>query len=159
MGSTPTLPNKPWHDWSHHCPLHLLSTIYPKASMDLAALSKTVSLNLSLQPISLDQLLLFLASTAAIKNNNLLIQPSNYSMASTPAILPYLAQSFLSHACGLSISTITECWSMFKDLVWHGTKAMSLLNPSLLIFHTYGISHGFSESSIISIVAQHLITI
>ncbi|KAF8128416.1 hypothetical protein EV363DRAFT_1107765, partial [Boletus edulis] len=74
--------------------------------------------NPSLQSIPFNCLLLFLASTAAIKNDILLIQPFNYSAATTPKILPHSAQLFLSLVCGLSINTIVECWSTFKDLVW-----------------------------------------
>ena len=120
--------------------------------MDLGTLSTLVTVNPSLQSISLDRLLLFLASTAAIKNDILLIQPSDHSIATTPDILLYSVQSFLSHACGLSISMIVECWSTFKDLVWHCTKVTSHLDPPLSIFHNHGIPHGLGESSLLTLL-------
>lgn len=113
--------------------------------MDLATLSKLVTINLSLHSIPFNRLLLFLAITTAIKNDLLLMQPSDHPITTTPNILPYSAQSFCSDACGLSINTIIKCWSTFKNIVWHDTQVTSLLHPPPVIFCKHGIRHAFSK--------------
>ena len=85
--------------------------------MDLAKLSTQITANPSLQSIPFNCLLLFLAMTAAIKNDIILMQPSNHPLAATPDILLCPVQYFLSHACGLSVDTVLQCWAAFKNVV------------------------------------------
>jgi hypothetical protein len=113
-------------------------------NMDLATLSTHIMANPSLQSIPFDRLLLFLATTAAIKNNIALILPSDHSLAASPDVLPRSAQSFLADACGLSVDTIIQCWSAFKDIIWCSDQTRALLQAPPSTFHKHGIPHGFS---------------
>lgn len=88
----------------------------------------------SVQLIPFHDFLLFLATTAAIKNNILFIQPSNLLPSATPDILLHSVQLFLSHACHLPIDAIVDSWSIFRHLAWHGELIISLLNMPLSVF-------------------------
>ena len=118
------------------------------SNMDLGTLSTKVAANPSLSSMPLDGLLLFLASAAAIKNNILLLQPSDHSPDAAPDVLPRSAQAFLSQACNLPISNILGCWLTFKDIIWHANGVMSLLHAPLSTFHEHGTSRGFSTSAL-----------
>ena len=115
--------------------------------MDLAALAATVTANPSLHPVPFDQFLLFLASIAPLKNDILLLQPSDHLPDDAPEVLPRSVLAFLSQACSLPTRNIQECWSTFKDIAWHSNDALS---PSLhcipLMFHKHGLQHGLSRS-------------
>ena len=126
--------------------------------MDLATLSTASQVNPSLQSVPFECLLLFLASVAAIKNNIVLLQPSDQSPGLAPAVLPRTAQAFLSAACGLSVGTILESWSVFKDLAWGSDSFASLICPPLPIFHQHGIPHGYSMSTLNCRDATHPVT-
>lgn len=105
-----------------HC--HMVGPAY---NMDLATLSSCITAHPSLQSIPFDHLLLFLSLIAPIKSNITLIQPSDHPLASTPNVLLQSAPLFLSHACGLSINTTTQCWLAFKDLAWCSEETRALL--------------------------------
>ncbi|KAF8445913.1 hypothetical protein L210DRAFT_3392409 [Boletus edulis BED1] len=116
--------------------------------MDLATLSACITANPSLQAISFDRLLQFLALVTAIRSDIALVQPSDHSPAATPEVLPHSAQVFLSHACGFSIDTVIQCWSAFKHLAWHSDETCALLRASPSTFHVYGIPHGFTARTL-----------
>ena len=73
-------------------------------------------------------------------------------------MLPRTAQAFLSAVCGLSVSTILESWSVFKDLAWGSDSFASLIRPPLPIFHQHGIPHGYSMSTLNCRDATHPVT-
>lgn len=112
--------------------------------MDLATFSTMVMANPSIQSIPFDRFLLFLAIVTAIKNDILLMQPSDLSLSTVPDVLPGSVQSLLSYACGVPINTIVDCWSIFKHLAWHSEWTTSLLNVPLSVFREHGVSRGFS---------------
>jgi hypothetical protein len=112
--------------------------------MDLGKLAMAIVANSSLQTITLDRLLLFLASITPLKNDILLMQPSDHTIASPPAILPGSVQSFLSQACGLPTNVIQELWSTFKNVTWQDSGTSSVLCAPLSTFHAHGAPYGFS---------------
>lgn len=112
--------------------------------MDLAQLSAQITANPLLQSIPFNNLLLFLAAATTIKNDLALMQPSDHPLATPPDVLPRPAQYFLSDACGLSINTVLQCWSAFKDTAWCSDQPRVLLHALLSTFHEHGIPHGFS---------------
>ena len=116
--------------------------------MDLATLLTMITAHLSVQSIPFHDFLLFFATTTAIKNNILLIQPSNLSPSATPNILLHFVQLFLSRAYHLPIDAIVDSWSAFRHLVWHDESIISLLNVLLSVFDQYDISCGFSVSTL-----------
>jgi len=148
--TTPAIP--PARQFWRTLPYHLLALFHvsPSYNMDLATLSARIAANHSLQLIPFDCLLLFLALITAIKSDIALIQPSDHPVAATAKILPHSAQVFLSDACGLSINTIVQCWSAFKDLAWCRDETRALLQASPSTFHVHGIPHGFSVYMLIS---------
>ena len=95
--------------------------------MDLAKFSAQITANPSLQSIPFDCLLLFLAAIIAIKNDLVLMQPSDHPLAAAPDVLLHPAQYFLSHACGLSVDTILQCWSAFNTIAWCSDQMHALL--------------------------------
>ncbi|KAG9316081.1 hypothetical protein JVU11DRAFT_3752 [Chiua virens] len=107
-----------------------------------------VTANPSIQSIPFHSFLLFLAIIAAIKNDILVIQPSDQSPSAIPDILPQSVQFFLSHACGLPMDTIVDSWSTFRHLAWHDDLITSLLNVPLSAFHQHGVSHGFTARTL-----------
>jgi hypothetical protein len=113
--------------------------------MDLSMLSAIISKNPPLQSISLENLLLFFACTAGLKNDILLVQSSNHAAATTPDVLPNAVQSFLSQACHMSPNTVTACWTIFKDMVWQVDSVTALLRSPSESFQGYGHPHGLSK--------------
>ena len=114
--------------------------------MDLGTFSTMITANPSIQSIPFHHFLLFLAIIGAIRDDILLIQPSNLLPSATPEVLPHSVQLFLLHACDLPIDAIVDSWSTFSHLAWHGESIMSLLNVPLSLFHQHGISCGFSTT-------------
>ena len=112
--------------------------------MDLGKLATVIVANPSLHTITLDRLLLFLASIAPLKNDILLMQPSDHTIASPPAILPGSVQAFLSQACGLPTNVIQDLWSTFKNVTWQDSGTSGVLFAPLSTFHTHGVPYGFS---------------
>jgi hypothetical protein len=104
-------------------------------------LSAIISKNPPLQSISLENLLLFFACTAGLKNDILLVQSSNHAAATTPDVLPNAVQSFLSQACHMSPNTVTACWTIFKDMVWQVDSVTALLRSPSESFQGYGHPH------------------
>ncbi|KAN0096936.1 hypothetical protein V8E55_001382 [Tylopilus felleus] len=91
--------------------------------------------NPSLHTVPLDRLLFFLASIAPLKNDILLMQPSNHTIVSPPAILPVSVQSFLSQACSLPTDVIQELWSTFKNVAWQDASiSVSCLLPGCTLY-------------------------
>ena len=125
--------------------------------MDLSILSTIVSKTPPLQSVSLENLLLFFACTAGLKNDILLVQPSNHAAVTTPDVLPSAVQSFLSQACHMSPNTVTSCWMIFKDMVWQSDSVTALLRSPSESFQGYGHLHGLSKCS--RTVPRHMPTI
>lgn len=113
--------------------------------MDLATFAAQITANPTLQSIPFESLLLFLAATATIKNDLTLMQPSDHPLNAIPDVLPRPAVYFLSNACDLSVDTVLQCWSTFKDTVWCTSDQPCVILQALpSTFHEHGIPHGFS---------------
>ena len=118
--------------------------------MDLAQLASLVVNNPSLQAIHLNQLLLFFAVISSLRDDLLLIQPSEHAPTVLPAVLPSSAEVFIASACKIPRNMIQDCWDLFKDVLWHANSPNDIgdiLQAPHRVFEDCGLSSGFSTST------------
>ena len=121
--------------------------------MDLAALATMIIANPFLGLMPFDKIFLFLASIPPLKNDILLLQPSDYHLDDTPEILLHSVLAFLSQVSSLPSHSILECWSAFKHIAWHSDDLLSL-QCIPLVLHKHGLQHGFSWPSCNSVQSR-----
>ncbi|KAG9308618.1 hypothetical protein JVU11DRAFT_11726 [Chiua virens] len=106
----------------------------------------------SLRSVDLNQLLLFFAVASSLKDDILLIQPSEHCPTEPPIVLPSSLEHFLSAVCKIPVTTIRDCWNIFKDVLWPGEAhsgslhgISSILHAPLSLFEEQGLLFGFGE--------------
>ncbi|KAG9308182.1 hypothetical protein JVU11DRAFT_12385 [Chiua virens] len=106
----------------------------------------------SLQSVDLNQLLLFFAVASFLKDDILPIQPSEHCPTEPPIILPLSLEHFLLAVCKISVTTIQDCWNIFKNVLWPGEVhsgsshgISSILCAPLSLFEGQGLLFSFGE--------------
>ncbi|THU76521.1 hypothetical protein K435DRAFT_582147, partial [Dendrothele bispora CBS 962.96] len=70
------------------------------------------------------QLVAFILVCTRIKNNILLLYPSNYHPNTVPPLLPDESIAFLQRTCNLDREDVEACWNAVKEDVWQGDKVL-----------------------------------
>ena len=102
-------------------------------------------------PITLGQIVRFLAFASRLKNEIILVQPGSFlpSGRALPALPPSIEQ-FLSGASQIPLQSISAIWSILGHTAWN--LDLDILPASIptvrSIFVNYGLSRGISKGFI-----------
>jgi hypothetical protein len=103
-------------------------------------------------PVTLGQIVRFLAFASRLKNEILLVQPGSFlpSGRALPALSPSIEQ-FLSGASQIPLSSISAVWSILGHTAWN--LDLDILPSSGIptvrsIFVNFGLSRGISKEFI-----------
>ncbi|KAE9401694.1 hypothetical protein BT96DRAFT_880092 [Gymnopus androsaceus JB14] len=102
---------------------------------------------------ALSQLIALTLFTVQLKNNILLLYPSDHNPLNTPPILPNEAKVFLGRACRMNNNDVEACWDVVKDLAWQGNEILDCIATDQAMNSTFA-KHGgklYRMSSICSL--------
>ncbi|KAE9387016.1 hypothetical protein BT96DRAFT_1081676 [Gymnopus androsaceus JB14] len=110
----------------------------------------------TLQEVSSDALAYFLSRiialcllTSQIKNNILLLYPSDYNPYNTPPILPKETKAFFGRACKMKEEDVEACWDVVKDVVWQGNEVIDQVTTDDALNKTFQQYGGIGERELI----------
>ena len=118
--------------------------------MLFGALCEELARNVTSFPtLTLRQLLLFSTLATKLTAEILLVQPSTHSLEVAPLYLSSAIVGFLTDACGIDGDTISQCWTLLKDLIWQDDhSAITGVTEEDIegAFHQHGHHYGLGKS-------------
>ncbi|KAE9400918.1 hypothetical protein BT96DRAFT_790902, partial [Gymnopus androsaceus JB14] len=76
-----------------------------------------------------------------LKNNILLLYPSDHNPLDTPPILPNETKVFLGRACRMNNDDLEACWDVANDLAWQGNEILDCIATDQAMNSTFA-KHG-----------------
>ena len=103
-------------------------------------LRDVVNLSQEYPQLSFHQVHQFILLASKLKDDILLAQPSSILAFDPPDIIPPTINTFLQHACKLSVDCVDTCWKTLKYTIWD--DANSLEDSTIHDFAAHGYSLG-----------------
>ncbi|THU93198.1 hypothetical protein K435DRAFT_904476 [Dendrothele bispora CBS 962.96] len=97
--------------------------------------------------ILLSQIIAFVVVSMRIKNNILLLYPSNQQPQHTPPTLPRETKIFLGETCRMKLEDVDACWSAVKDVVWAEDKILGGVKSEAALYNTFHTFRGMFLAS------------
>lgn len=105
---------------------------------------------LLLETLSLTHVVHFIVYSTALKSDILLTQPAQHNPTQPPKHLSRSIHDFLCKVVEVPADSdlVSECWLVFKHLIWSTDIAARLSINPLVHFKEYGHAGGLSEYTI-----------
>ncbi|EEB95864.1 hypothetical protein MPER_05102 [Moniliophthora perniciosa FA553] len=87
--------------------------------MPIPLSTRIQALHTASSTISVSQLYAFVAVCTRLKNNILVVCPSNHNVNQPPLFLPEEVIDILKGACQMSKEEVESCWNALKEEVWN----------------------------------------
>ncbi|KAG9314694.1 hypothetical protein JVU11DRAFT_5501 [Chiua virens] len=116
--------------------------------MNLASLASLVASSPAVHGITVNQVFLFLAIASSMKDDLILILPSEQPPMVPPTLLPPSAVRFIASACKIPPVAVQECWTLFKNIIWQASAPNHFgdvtLRARASVFEQHGLPSGFT---------------
>jgi hypothetical protein len=99
----------------------------------------------TLKKLSLSQVLQFLTTTACLKHDINIVQPTKGLSDTAPEFLSISIQQFLSESVNVPLDCIPNAWSILKDYAWSILLLTDAIKRESVGFRQYGWDKGLSE--------------
>lgn len=97
-----------------------------------------------LRQLSLVTIMAFVSRAASLKRDIMQPQPLSVTYDQPPDVLPLSIVHFLSNSLAIPLTSVQDCWGIFKFDIWDHPGPEEARKADEVSFRAYGLDHGFS---------------